>query len=340
MVNSFRGNAPFSLMDEAKNAAGLESLEGPGDGRFDFRDHVSVRVSTCRTINGEKAVLRLVDKGLSSAGLDALGMPADTNERLKKALKQPGGLFLCTGPVGSGKTTTLYSLINYVNAVDKAIITVEYPIEYALDHVAQLRVDSADGLALSEGIRSALRQDPDVCAVGEIREHESAILVVQAALAGVTALTTFCWNDTIGALARLSEIGLEPSLLASSVTCVMGQRLVRKICEGCRETYAPPPPVLESIDVHDTVPLYRGVGCPACRHTGYRGRTAVFEFLFMDDQLRTLIAAGAPRADIERAAQAGGMKTLRENGIAKALLGITTLEEALNRTKTTAQIVK
>ena len=178
-----------------------------------------------------------------------------------------------------------------------------------------------------------MRQDPDVCAVGEIREHECASLAVQAALAGVTILTTFCWNDAVGALARLIEIGIEPSLLGSSVVCVMGQRLVRKICEGCRETYTPPLPVLESINVHETAALYRGTGCPACRNTGYRGRTAVFEFLFMDDELRALIAAGAPRADIEKAAHAGGMKTLRENGIAKALLGITTLEEALNRTR-------
>jgi type IV pilus assembly protein PilB len=340
MVDSFRGQALLSLTDAVKRAAGLESLEGPRDGRFDFSPNVSVRVSTSPTVNGEKAVLRLVDKGLSSAGLEALGILPHMNERLKKTLKQPGGLFLCTGPVGSGKTTTLYSIINYVNAVDKAVVTVEDPIEYVIDHVAQLRVDSTDRLALCQGTGSALRQDPDVCAVGEIRDHESASLAVQAALAGVTMLTTFCWNDAVGALARLIEIGVEPSLWGSSGVGVVGQRLVRKICQGCRETYTPPLSVLESINVHETAALYRGTGCPACRNTGYRGRTAVFELLFMDDELRALIAVGASRADIEKAAHAKGMKTLRENGIEKALLGITTLEEALNRTKTTAQMVK
>lgn len=340
-MDALRGQDPSKLIGAIKASAGLEEAPpGPGDGRFDFSQDVGVRVSTCTTVGGERAVLRLVDKQLSSIGVDSLGVTSDMDERLKKMLKRPGGLILCTGPVGSGKTTTLYALINYLNAIDKAVVTIEDPIEYTIDHVAQVQVNSSTGLGFIEGARSILRQDPDICAVGELKECETANVAVQAALAGVTVLSTFCWNDSVGALARLIEMGIEPSLLASSVVCVIGQRLIRKICEGCKERYTPPMPVLESINVHETAPLYRGKGCQACRNTGYRGRTAVFELLFMDNELRGLFAGQAPRTEIEKAARAAGMRTMREDAVKKALLGITTLEEALNRTRTTAQMVK
>jgi type IV pilus assembly protein PilB len=338
-VKSFRAQAPSGMIEAIKTSAGLgQTAYGPGDGRFDFSRNVSVRVATCPTVNGERMVLRLVDKELSSAGLEGLGIAPEVIERLKKAFRQPGGLVLCAGPVGSGKTTTLYAIINHLNAMDKAIVTIEDPIEYTIDHVAQIQVDPEAGFGIDEGVRSMLRQDPDICVVGEVKERETAHLAIQAALAGITVLSTFCWNDAAGALVRLADMGLEPSLLASSVVCIIGQRLLRKICEGCKEAYAPPRPILESINVYETVPLYRGNGCPVCRNTGYRGRTAVSEFLFMDDELRNLILARAPLADIEKAAQAGNMRTMREDAVRKALLGITTLEEALNRTRTTTQM--
>lgn len=338
IMESFRGGGASStsnLLRTIKAMAGLEETSpGQGDGRFDFSQTVSVRVSTCTTINGERAVLRIVDRELSAVGLDGLGITSDLNERLRKALRQPGGLFLCCGPVGSGKTTTLYGIINHLNGMDKAIVTIEDPIEYPIDHVAQVE---AKGFTLLNGARSILRQDPDVYALSELTEREIAILAVQAGLSGVTTISTLCWSDTAGALTRLIEMGVDPSLLASSVVCVIGQRLIRKICEGCKESYTPPPPILDSINVNETAALYRGKGCQACRNTGYRGRTAVFELLFVNDELRKMISARATRRDIEKAAIAAGMKTMREDAIKKALLGITTLEEALNRTRTEAQ---
>lgn len=328
------GQDTAGLIRAIKKSTGLtEASSGTGDGRFDFSQDVSVRVSTCMTMSGERAVLRLVDKQLSSAGLDPLGITSDMSERLKKSLKQPGGLILCTGPIGSGKTTTLYALVNHVNAMDKAVVTVEDPIEYMIDHVAQVQVNTNARLSFIEGARSTLRQDPDVCVVGEIKEREIASLAIQAGLSGITVLSTFCWNDPVGALERFIEMGIEPSLLASSVVCIISQRLIRKICEGCKESYTPPKPVLESINVRETAVLYRGKGCPICRNTGYRGRTAVFELLFMDDELRNLVAGRASRTEIEKAALAAGMRTIREEAIKKALLGITTLEEALNGTR-------
>lgn len=331
-MDSLRGQDTTGLIRAIKKSAGLDQVS-QGDGRFDFSQDVSVRVSYCATMSGERAVLRLVDKKLSSTGLDHLGITVDMNERLKKSLKQPGGLTLCAGPVGSGKTTTLYAMINHLNAMDKAVITAEDPIEYGIDHVAQVQANMKAGFSFVESVRSILRQDPDVCVVGEIKGREIADLTVQAGLAGVTVLSTFCWNDAIGAFERLIDMGIAPSLLASSVVCIIGQRLIRKICERCRESYTPPTPVLESINVHETAPLYRGKGCPVCRNTGYRGRTAVFELLFMDEGLRCLVAGRASRVEMEKAALAAGMRTMREEAIKNALLGITTLEEALNRTR-------
>lgn len=339
IINSFREQKPSEVMRAVKKAACLDDpLPGFADGRFDFSEDVSVRVSICPTISGERTALRLVDKRLSSGNLDALGMAPDMDERLRRVFRQPGGLILCTGSVESGKTTTLYTIVNQLNAMDKALVTIEDPIEYVIDHVSQVQVDPKAGFSLYEGVRSMLSQDPDVLAVGEIKERETANLTMQAAVAGITVLSTFCWNDAVGSLVRLLEMGLEPSTVASSIICVVSQRLVRKICEECKDTYTPPQPILESINVFETAHLYRGNGCPSCRNTGYRGRTAVFELLFMDDELRGLIAAGASRAGLEKAALRGGMRTLREEAIRKALLGITTLEEALNRTRTTAQI--
>lgn len=341
MTKWFREQAPSDLATAIRSSAGIdESVPGFGDGRFDFSEDLCVRVSTCRTTGGERVVLRLVDKTLSSAGLNALGMAPDMDEKLRKVFRQGGGLILCTGSGGSGKTTTLYTLINHLNAMDKALVTVEDPIEYVIDRVSQTQVGPRAGLSLPEGVRGMLRQDPDILVVGEIKESETANLTVQAALTGITVLSTFCWNDAAGTLVRLIEMGLESSLLVSAVACVVSQRLVRKICEDCKDAYTPPQAVLESINVHEPAQLYRGRGCPACRNTGYRGKTAVFELLFMDNDIRNLVTAGASRGAIEKAAVARNMTTMRDDAIRKALLGITTLEEALNRTRMAAQTAK
>jgi type IV pilus assembly protein PilB len=306
----------------------------PQDGRFDLTKDVGIRVSTYPTMWGEKAVLRLLDKTAALYGVEKLGLLLDDEEKLKKALKRAYGFILSTGPTGSGKTTTLYAILNYINSVEKNIITIEDPVEYTIDYVAQAQVNTKAGLTFEAGLRSMLRQDPDIIMVGEIRDKETATIAIHAALTGHVVLSTFHTNDASGALTRLVEMGIEPFLVASSVSAVMGQRLLRRICDDCKEAYMPPPSVLESINVHDSVPLYRGKGCPVCRNTGYRGRTGVFEVLVLDDELRELVVNNVPTEIIKKKAiESGGMRDMRDDSIKKALLGITTLEEALNTTQ-------
>jgi type IV pilus assembly protein PilB len=305
----------------------------PQDGRFDITKEVGVRVSTYPTMWGEKAVMRLLDKNAALFGIDKLGLLADDEDRLKKVLTRAYGFVLSTGPTGSGKTTTLYAILNHIHSSEKNIITIEDPVEYTIDYVAQAQVNVKAGLTFESGLRSMLRQDPDIIMVGEIRDKETATIAIHAALTGHMVLSTFHTNDAGGALTRLSEMGIEPFLVASSVSCVMGQRLLRKICDDCKEAYMPPPSVLESIDVHESVPLYRGKGCPVCRNTGFRGRTGVFEVLVMDDEVRELVVSKVPTEVIKKKAMETGMREMREDALKKALLGLTTLEEALNTTQ-------
>jgi type II secretory ATPase GspE/PulE/Tfp pilus assembly ATPase PilB-like protein len=257
----------------------------------------------------------------------------DDEERLKRVLTRAYGFVLSTGPTGSGKTTTLYAILNHIHSIEKNIITIEDPVEYTIDYVAQAQVNVKAGLTFESGLRSMLRQDPDIIMVGEIRDKETATIAIHAALTGHIVLSTFHTNDAGGALTRLVEMGIEPFLVASSVSCIMGQRLLRKICEDCKEAYMPPPAVLESIDVHESVPLYRGRGCPVCRNTGFKGRTGVFELLVMEDEVRELVVDKVSTEVIKKKAMEMGMREMREDAIKKALLGVTTLEEALNTTQ-------
>ncbi|HBE44205.1 MAG TPA: type II secretion system protein GspE [Deltaproteobacteria bacterium] len=305
----------------------------PQDGRFNIREgtrEVGVRVSTFPTINGEKAVLRLLDKSTSLYGIDKLGFLSDDEERIKKVIRRPYGFILSTGPTGSGKSTTLYAILNYINSPEKNIITIEDPVEYTVDGLAQAQVNPKAGLTFDSGLRSILRQDPDIIMVGEIRDSETATIAIHSALTGHLVLSTLHTNDAAGAVTRLVEMGIEPFLVASSVSCVIAQRLIRKICPDCKESYFPAPSIHRTFNISEDVLLYRGKGCPSCRYKGYRGRTGVYEILVVDDDIRELIANKSSSEVIKKRAIDKGMRLIRDDAVMKALFGITTLEEALN----------
>ncbi|MDD3847411.1 MAG: ATPase, T2SS/T4P/T4SS family [Syntrophorhabdaceae bacterium] len=323
------------IVSRIKILAGIDiaRTRTPQDGRFNIREssrEVGVRVSTFPTIHGEKVVLRLLDKSTALYGIDNLGFLRDDKEKIKSVLRRPYGFILSTGPTGSGKSTTLYSILNFINAVEKNIITIEDPVEYTLDGLAQAQVNPRAGMTFDSGLRSILRQDPDIIMVGEIRDRETATMAVHAALTGHLVLSTLHTNDAASAVTRLVEMGIEPFLVTSSVSCVIGQRLLRKICPECKESYYPTPSVHKTFQIREDVLLYRGKGCPACKYKGYRGRTGVYEVLVMDDELRELIISKAPSEVLKKRAHEKGMRVMRDDAIMKVLFGTTTLEEALN----------
>ncbi|MBP1749064.1 MAG: epsE [Deltaproteobacteria bacterium] len=322
------------IVSRIKILAGIDiaKTRTPQDGRFNIREssrEVGVRVSTFPTIHGEKVVLRLLDKSTALYGIDNLGFLKDDKEKIKSVLKRPYGFILSTGPTGSGKSTTLYAILNFINSVEKNIITIEDPVEYTLDGLAQAQVNPRAGLTFETGLRSILRQDPDVIMVGEIRDRETANIAIHSALTGHLVLSTLHTNDAASAITRLVEMGIEPFLVTSSVTCVIGQRLLRKICPECKEAYYPAPSVHKTFQIREDVLLYRGKGCPACKYKGFRGRTGVYEVLVMDDELRELINSKAPGEILKKKAREKGMRAMLDDAVMKVLFGTTTLEEAL-----------
>ncbi|MHB8109371.1 MAG: GspE/PulE family protein [Syntrophorhabdaceae bacterium] len=323
------------IVSRIKILAGIDiaRTRTPQDGRFNVREtnrEVGVRVSTFPTIHGEKVVLRLLDKSTALYGIDNLGFLRDDKEKIKSVLKRPYGFILSTGPTGSGKSTTLYSILNFINSPEKNIITIEDPVEYTLEGLAQAQVNVRAGMTFESGLRSILRQDPDIIMVGEIRDRETANIAVHSALTGHLVLSTLHTNDAASAVTRLVEMGIEPFLVTSSVTCVIGQRLLRKICPECKESYYPTPSVHKTFQIREDVLLYRGKGCPACKYKGYRGRTGVYEVLVLDDELRELINSRAPSEVLKKKAHEKGMRVMRDDAVMKVLFGTTTLEEALN----------
>jgi len=324
----------LAIVSRIKILAGIDiaRTRTPQDGRFNIREstrEVGVRVSTFPTIHGEKVVLRLLDKSTALYGIDNLGFLRDDKEKIKGVLKRPYGFILSTGPTGSGKSTTLYAILNFINSPEKNIITIEDPVEYTLEGLAQAQVNPRAGMTFETGLRSILRQDPDVIMVGEIRDRETANIAVHSALTGHLVLSTLHTNDAASAVMRLVEMGIEPFLVTSSVSCVIGQRLLRKICPECKESYYPTPSVHKTFQIREDVLLYRGKGCPACKYKGYRGRTGVYEVLVMDDELRELIISKAPSEVLKKRAHEKGMRVMRDDAIMKVLFGNTTLEEAL-----------
>ena len=311
----------------------------PQDGRFRVKvagSDVDVRVSTLPTAFGERVVLRLLDKSSNVLSLEQIGLKDQLLEDIVSMISKTHGVFLVTGPTGSGKTTTLYSALTRLNQREKNIITVEDPIEYQLAGVGQIQVNAKIDLTFANGLRSILRQDPDIIMVGEIRDQETAEIVIQSALTGHMVFSTLHTNDAAGALTRLVEMGVEPFLAASSVVGIMAQRLVRRICPHCREEYEPPAELLrelESEGLPDKPIFYQGRGCEKCMNIGYWGRTGIYELLKIDDQVRDLLLKNKDAATIRKAAMTNGLKPLRTSGLKKALQGETTLEEVLRVTQ-------
>lgn len=308
----------------------------PQDGRLRLtvRGHeIDLRVATAPSIHGESVVMRILDRANLSLDPKSLGFDADLEAQFLSALAQPHGIMLVTGPTGSGKTTTLYAALAHLNAPERKLTTIEDPIEYRLPGVVQSQINPAIGYSFSSALRSFLRQDPDVMMVGEIRDTETAQIAVQAALTGHMILSTLHTNTAAGAVTRLLDMGVEPFLLSSVLTGVLAQRLVRRLCPHCREAYDADPALLERLGIASRAgepqTFYRPVGCPSCKGSGYAGRMAVFEFIRIDRDLAGLILHRADTRTIAEAAASAGFGTLRADGIAKARLGLTALEEVL-----------
>src|ERR1700719_2378087 len=304
----------------------------PQDGRFRIKvlgKDVDLRVSILPTAYGEKIVIRILDKAALTGSIDQMGMDQGTLEKFKKAIDAPHGMILVTGPTGSGKTTTLYSVLQELNNPQYNIVTVEDPIEYELTGINQVSVRNDIGLDFASALRSILRQDPDIVMVGEIRDNETADIAVEAALTGHQVLSTLHTNDAAGAITRLDDMGIEPFLISSSVIMACAQRLVRRICTNCREEFVPEPEIFTRLGIEakpETV-FYRGSGCDRCKGRGYLGRLAIIEALPVSEAIRRLIIKRASAAVVKNQAISEGMRTLRMVGIDKALEGITTLEE-------------
>jgi general secretion pathway protein E len=330
-----------ALISRVKIMSNLDIAEKrlPQDGRIRLliggRD-IDIRVSVIPTSFGERAVLRLLDRKQGLIGLWEVGLDETDEKRLEELLKRTNGIILVTGPTGSGKSTTLYAALNRVHTEEKNIITVEDPVEYQLKGVGQIHVNPKIGLTFASGLRSILRQDPDVIMVGEIRDVETAEIAIQASLTGHLVLSTLHTNDAPSAIVRLIDMGVEPFLVASSLMAVLAQRLVRVICPHCKEPYTPSEierSYFENAPREGAFTLYRGVGCDKCQGKGYLGRTAIFETLIITDSIRHMISDKIDSQSIKSAAVSGGMKTLRNDGFEKVLKGITTVEEVLRVTQ-------
>lgn len=329
----------------------IDEKRKPQDGRFRIKDlghTVDFRVSSLPTSNGEKIVMRILDTKTGIITLDQLGIEGRDQELLKKVIEEPHGIILVTGPTGSGKSTTLYAVLRILNREGVNIITLEDPVEYVLEGINQSQVKPEIDYTFSSGLRSILRQDPDIIMVGEIRDEETAELAIHAALTGHLVLSTLHTNSAIGAIPRLVDMGIQPFLLSSSLKLVMAQRLVRRICPDCkeeapaisedalamikRELHRMPAQALERLGIKDLEKIgqlktYRGKGCPKCKDSGMKGRIGIYEVIEVNDAITKMIGEGAREAEIERIAKAEGYTTMKQDGIIKILEGKTTLEE-------------
>lgn len=329
-----------SIIARIKIMAGLNIAEKrlPQDGRFAIRTSgkdVDLRVSVLPTSHGERVVLRLLEKENRLLNLSEMGFSKDRLSAIHQLIQLAHGIILVTGPTGSGKTTTLYAALSHINAPDKNIITVEDPVEYQLLGIGQMQVNPKINLSFATGLRSILRQDPDVIMIGEIRDRETAEIAIHASLTGHLVFSTLHTNDAASAATRLIDMGIEPFLVASSVVAVLAQRLLRRICPDCKRSYQASAEELSRLDLAPgtAVTLYRGAGCAACSQTGYRGRTGIFELMIFDDDIRRLIGGKADSTAIKQAAVAKGMVTLKQEGAERVLQGHTTLEEVMRITQ-------
>jgi type IV pilus assembly protein PilB len=321
----------------------IDEKRSPQDGRFNFRngeEEVDLRVSTMPSIHGEKIVMRLLKKTIKVPALAELGLRGRALLNLEAAIRVPHGIILVTGPTGSGKTTTLYSVLSKINTPKVNIMTLEDPVEYQISGITQVQINPQAGLTFASGLRSFLRQDPNIIMVGEIRDEETAELAIQASLTGHLVFSTLHTNSAAGALPRLLDMKAEAFLLASSVICIVGQRVCRQICQNCKDVYTPPEAVAEDIRrvlgglLHGEIKLYRGKKCDVCNQTGYSGRIGIYEVLPVTEVIGKLILERAPSNIIEKTAKDNGMIDMKQDGYLKVLEGITTLEEILRVAET------
>ena len=331
-----------ALISRIKVMAGMNIAEKrlPQDGRINVRikgAEIDIRVSTVPTVWGESVSLRLLTRGAIFFGLEKLGFAPEEDAAIRELIVKPHGIFLVTGPTGSGKSTTLYAFLSTINSVTKRIITIEEPVEYELKGINQIPVRSEIGLTFAVGLRHILRQDPNVIMVGEVRDLETAEIAIRASLTGHLVFSTLHTNDAPSAFTRLIDMGIEPFLVASSVEAVMAQRLVRTICPHCKEPQKVDRDYLRRIGFPeaeiDSTTFLKGVGCEECRQLGYQGRTGIHELLVVGEAIRPLVMNRAPASDIAQMAKAQGMQTLREDGWRKVKAGVTTLEEVLRVTQ-------
>jgi type IV pilus assembly protein PilB len=311
----------------------------PQDGRIQKQiagRNVDLRVSTLPTQFGESLVLRVLDRSIVNLDLEVLGMPDYIYNFLLEMIEHPNGIFIATGPTGSGKTTTLYSCLRKINTIDSKLLTAEEPVEYDLEGIVQVPVNEAIGLTFARVLRAFLRQDPDRIMVGETRDLETAQIAIQASLTGHLVFTTLHTNDAPGAITRLIDMGVEPFLISSTLEAVLGQRLLRSICRHCRTTYEPGNPLLTELGISrqdiGEKQFFYGKGCNACNNTGYKGRKGIYELLKITDPIRELINERAPTVTLKQKAVELGMITLRQDGLRSIFVGDTTVEEVLRYT--------
>ena len=321
--------AKLDIAERRKPQDGRISLNARTAGRM-----LDIRVATLPTVDGEKLSMRLLDKSKKAPTLEELGLPDDMRTSLSEIIRRPTGALLVTGPTGSGKSTSLYAALSEINRMEINIVTIEDPVEYRLAGVNQIQINIKAGLTFASALRSILRSDPDVVMVGEIRDAETAKISVEAALTGHLVLSTLHTNDAPGAITRLNEMGVEPFLTGSAVTAVLAQRLARKLCSSCCEMYNPSSDELlrnrvsaETMAASDGMAFYRKKGCPRCSQTGYKGRIGIYQLLQMTEEIETLAVKRATREELEAKATEQGMRSLWDDGLAKVVSGVTSLEE-------------
>jgi type IV pilus assembly protein PilB len=329
------------ILSRIKVLAALNIAERriPQDGRIKINiggRAVDLRVSTLPTQFGESVVLRVLDQAAVQLDITQLGMPPDVFNGIQEIVRRPNGIFVVTGPTGSGKTTTLYSALRIINTADLKLLTAEDPVEYEIEGIMQVPVNPLVGLTFAAALRSFLRQDPDVIMVGEIRDLETAQIAIQASLTGHLVLSTLHTNDSAGAVTRLVDMGVEPFLIASSLEAVLAQRLVRRVCVQCRTPYTPAPEMLKQLGVSaDSIgdrQFFYGKGCPVCSQSGYRGRLGIYEWLRMTEAVRDMVGQRASTLTIRQKAIEQGMRTLRDDGLRSIFDGHTSIEEIVKYT--------
>ncbi|MBU1045157.1 MAG: Flp pilus assembly complex ATPase component TadA [Candidatus Omnitrophica bacterium] len=339
-LKTYPKEVQLPIISRIKVVSGLDISEKriPQDGRFKFLfegREIDLRVSTLPTVLGEKIVLRVLDQAMVVVDMDKLGFLPENLAQLQDLIHRPYGMLLVTGPTSSGKTTTLYSALNTINTIEKNILTVEDPVEYRLKMINQVQINPRAGLTFAAGLRSFLRQDPNVIMIGEIRDMETAEIAIQSALTGHLVLSTIHTNNAPSTITRLIDMKIDAFLVASAVTGILAQRLIRTICPGCKQPFTPDADVLHGLNLEpkaEGYTFYKGAGCDLCGGTGYKGRIGIYEMMIVNNAIRELILRHASTAELTEEAKKHGMKTLREDGFQKVLNGVTTVEEVLRAT--------